>query len=249
MITARVPVNRNGQTLYVMRGAMLRDTFSLRGLGDATSSQTATAANILLKATGAKSSAGITQTTAGQVSQDAEVAGQIAVSIAPFFSELPPVAVAIAAAGTYVIVASKVVDAIWGTNKDKATMAQAGQVNALNATLRNQILQVNQQTNNVTNALQQVQSGLQQSGFSGFKKGLGDAADDILANAYASNADLQSALDQKVATLTGLIENFNTAMQQANAAINGKSTGQKVVLFGLIALVIVGLGWYGLDEL
>ena len=195
-------------------------------------------------------SSGVTQTRTSKAAQDIK---NYALKAAVLAQSIPPPAGQVVGAVLVVVAgAAALVDAIWGTDKDKAKLAEAGQLNQLNSVLRSQLLAVNQKTQSVTNGLQDLQKSLQAQGLAGFScnlSGLGSPADDILFAAKATNVELQKALDNRIQVLQTLINNFNSIVDQVYNAITGKSRGEKIILYSILGLAAFGLGLYAVRKL
>jgi chaperonin cofactor prefoldin len=106
-----------------------------------------------------------------------------------------------------------------------------------NDILRSQIRTIDDQTAKINQALQRLQSVLQQNGLSG---GLGDAQELIsLQQEQSATEPLKQQLATKGRNLQVLIETFNKIITQTYDAIYGKKRAQSIVLYGLLA---VGVG-------
>lgn len=191
------------------------------------------------------------QTETGEVAQSvARVAGQVgtvaamAGKVAAISAAIPGVGTVVAVVAGVVAAAAILIDSIFGSDEDKAKMEQAGQINAVNAVIRQQIQQVDQKTVSVRDGLQVMDQTLKSVGLAGIGNGsLGNYADATVLAASQSNTQLKASLAAKTENLKALILLFNDTVERTYNLVTGKSSRSKIILWSLAGVALAGIGY------
>ncbi len=184
----------------------------------------------------------------GAQSEFAEVGG-IASKVAAVAVAIPVVGPVVSAVAGVVAAAASLIDSIFGSSEDKAKMEQAGQINQVNAVIRQQIQQVDQKTVAVRDGLLVMDETLKSAGLAGVSNGsLGNYAEAALVAAQQSNTQLKAALAAKTENLKALILLFNDTVERVYNLVTGKSTRSKIILWSLAGVALAGIGYIAYRE-